>query len=74
MPKNDKNILKDNHKEKSAKVIFICLADMKSLLEKLDTCHNSSNKLTTKINNHTVSGYSLFMYCSFDATKGKHDY
>ena len=47
---------------------------MKSLLEKLDICHNSSNKLTTKINNHTVSGYSLFMYCSFDATKGKHDY
>ena len=47
---------------------------MKSLLEKIDTCHNSSKKLTTKINYHTASRYSLFMHCSFDDRKDNHDY
>ena len=67
-------MLKDNHIGKSTKTLFVILADMKSLLEKIDTCHNSSKKLTTKINYHTASRYSLFMHCSFDDRKDNHDY
>ena len=40
----------------------------------MGTCYNNPKKSsTTKINKHTPSGYSLFTYCSFDATKNKFD-
>ena len=74
MPKEDNKILKYNHGEKSTKVPFIIYADMESLLEKMSTCHNNPKKSsTTKTNKHTLSGYSLFTHCSFDATKSKLD-
>ena len=54
---------------------FIIYADLECLLEKMNTCHNSSEKSsTTKINKHTPSGHSLFTHCSFDTTKNKLDY
>ena len=57
------------------KVPFIIYADIESLLEKMNTCHNNPKKSsTTKINKHTPSGYSLFTHCSFDTTKNKFDY
>ena len=57
------------------KVPFIIYADLESLLEKMNTCYNNPEKSsTTKINNHTPSGYSLFTQCSFDKTKNKLDY
>ena len=56
------------------KVPFIIYTDLESLLEKISTCHNNPKKLTTKINKHTTSGYSLFTHCSFDKTKNKLDY
>ena len=57
------------------KIPFIIYADIKPLLDKIDTCHNNPEKSsTTKINKHTASGYSLFTHYSFDATKIKHDY
>ena len=31
--------------------------------------HNNLEKSTTKINEHTSSGYSLFIHCSIDAKK-----
>ena len=35
----------------------------------MNTCHNNPEKSsTTKINEHTPSGYSLFTHCSFDTT------
>ena len=35
-------------------------------MKKMSTCHNNPKKsLTTKINKHTPSGYSLFTNCSF---------
>ena len=75
MPKEDNKILKYNHGEKSMKVPFIIYVDFESLLEKMSTCHNNPKmSLTTKINKHTPSGYSLFTHCSFDATKNKLDY
>ena len=45
---------------------------MGSLHDKIGTCHNNPEKsVTTKINKHTASGYSLFTHCSFDVTKNK---
>ena len=64
MPKEDNRILKYNHGEKSMKVPFIISADIKSLLEKMSTCHsNPENWSTTKINKHRPSGYSLITHC-----------
>ena len=52
------------------KVPFINYANLESLLEEINTCHNNPEKsLTTKINKHTPSGYSLFTHSSFDTTK-----
>ena len=57
------------------KVPFIIYADLESLLEKINTCHNNPEKsATTKINKHTPSGYLLFIHCSFDTTKNKLGY
>ena len=57
------------------KVPFIIYADLESLLEKINTCHNNPEKASiTKINKHTPSGYSLFTHCSFDTTTNKLDY
>ena len=57
------------------KVPFIIYADLESLLEKMNTCHNNPEKSsTTELNKHTASGYSLFTHCSFDVTKNKLDY
>ena len=41
----------------------------------MSTCHNNpKTSLTTKINKHKASGYSLLTYCPFDTTKNKLDY
>ena len=70
MPNKDNNISKYNQGKNFMKAPFIIYADMESLLEKTSTCHNNSNESsTTKIKNHTPSGYSLFALCSFDNTK-----
>ena len=39
----------------------------------MSTCHNSGKSSTTKINDHTSTGYSLLTHCLFDATKNKLD-
>ena len=75
MPNKDNRILKYNHGKKSIKVQFIIYADLKFLLEKMRTHHNSSEKSsTTKINKHILFGYSLFTKCSFNATKNELHY
>ena len=75
MPQKDNKILKYNQGEKSMKVPFIIYADLESLHEKMNTCHNNPEKSsTTKINKHKPSGYSLFTHCSFVTTKNKLDY
>ena len=42
----------------------------------MNTCHDNPKKSpTTKINKHTISGYSLLTHrCSFDGTKNRFDY
>ena len=75
MPEKDNKILKYNHEEKSMKVPFIIYADIESLLEKMNTCHNNPEKSSTaKINKHAPSGNSLLTHCFFDTTKNKLDY
>ena len=74
MSEEENKILKSNQGEKSIKVPFIIYADLESLLEKMNTCHNNPEKSSTvKINKHTSSGYSLFTHCSFDTTKNNLD-
>ena len=70
MPEKDNKISKCNQGEKFIKFTFTIYADLESLLEKMSTCHNNpKNLLTTKINNHTRSVYSLLTHFSFDTTK-----
>ena len=72
MPTKDNNIIKYNQGEKSIKLPFVIYADLECLLEKMSTCQNNLNKLsTTEINKHIPSGYSLFTHCSFDQTRNK---
>ena len=69
------NTIKYNHGEKSMKLPFVIYADLECLLEKMSTCQNNPNKLsTTEINKHAPSGYSIFTYCSFDESKNKINY
>ena len=74
MPKENNEIIRYNHVEKSMKAPFIIYADMESLLEKISTYYNIPKKSATKTNKHTTSGYSLFTHGSFDATKNELDY
>lgn len=68
----NKNILKHNHREKSRKVLFIIHADFHYSQEKIDICHSDPEKSSrTKTNKYTPFVFSLFTYCSFDATKNK---
>ena len=61
MPEKDNKILKYNHGEKSMRAPFIIYADLECLFDKISTCHNNPKKSsTTKISEHTPSGYSLF--------------
>ena len=58
----EESILKYNHGVKSRKIEFIIYADMESLLEKIDTCHNNSEKLSiTKIN--TAQLVAIYYLC-----------
>ena len=47
IPEECNEILKCNHGEKSMKVPFIIYANLESLLEKMDTCHNNPKKPST---------------------------
>ena len=70
MPKEDDKILK----YKSMISPFVIYYDLESLLERINTCHNNPGKSSTaKINNHTTSGYSLFIHSLFDAKENKLD-
>ena len=57
------------------KLPFVVYADLECLLEKMSTCENNPNESsTTKINEHTPSGYSIFTSCSFDESRNKLNY
>ena len=49
---------------KSVKAPYIIVADIESLLRKMDTCANDPSKSSTeKKNEHEMFGYSLFTDC-----------
>ena len=55
--KKDNKALKYNPGEKSMKIPFIIYANLESLLEKMNTCHNNPIMSSiNKINKHTPSG------------------
>ena len=75
MPTKNNNTIKNNHGEKSMKLLFVIYADLERLLEKISTCINNLNESSnTKINKHVPSGYSIFSHCSFDESKNKYNY
>ena len=54
---------------------FCYIRGLECLLEKISTCINNPNELSTiKINKHIPSGYSIFTSCSFDESKNKLNY
>ena len=62
MPTKDNNIKKYNHGKISMKLPFVICADLECLLEKMNTCINNPNELsTTETNKHTPSGYSFLL-------------
>ena len=68
-----KKIIKYNHGEKSMKIPFHSIS-LRIFALKNQHCYNNLKKLsTTKINEHTASGYSLITQSPFDATKNKLD-
>ena len=49
---------------------YAIFADIESLLKKMNTCTNDSDKSsTTQLNKHEMCGYSLVTHCSFDEKK-----
>ena len=69
MPNESEKILKYNPGEKSLKVPFVIYADLECLLEKVDSCQNDSEKSREKKAEHTPSGYSWIISCSFNESK-----
>ena len=62
MPSEDNKTLKYNPGEKSMKVPFVIYTDLECLPEKVHSCQNNPEKLSTaKVNMHTPSGYSMFI-------------
>ena len=75
MPSPNNNIIKYKEGDKSLKLPFIIYADLECILEKIDTCQNNPDLLsTTKINQHIPSGCSIYTSCSFDKYNNKLSY
>ena len=47
MPEEDNKILRHNHGEKSMRAPFVIYVDLESLFEKMSTCDNNPEKLST---------------------------
>ena len=74
MPKKGES-LKYHPGVKSMKASYIIVADIESLLRKMDTCANDPGKSSTeKKNKHEMCRYSLFADCSFDEKNNAIDY
>ena len=74
MPEEDNKILKYNDAGKSMRAENVIYFDFECLTEKINTCHNDPEKLSTaKVNKHTPPGYSLHTCTSSDAKRNKFD-
>ena len=75
MPKEDENILKYNHREKSLKAPFIIILGLECLLKKEQSCQNNlQSSYTERKAWREPSGWVMFTKCSFHATKNKYGY
>ena len=68
MPNEDNKIIKYNQGEKSIKPLFIIYADLKCLLEKMNTCYNNPKESSTteKINTHHLVIHYLHIVHSIE--------
>lgn len=65
-------MLEFNQNHKSIQIPFVIHVTMEFLLEKTSSCDTDPTKsLTSKLNKHTASGYSLFTNSLFDNSKTK---
>ena len=72
MPSENTNILEFNQYQKSDKSPFIIYADLKCILEKIDGYKNNpENSSTTKVSEHTPSGFSMSTISSFRRIENK---
>ena len=74
MPSEDTNMLEFNQYHKSDNASFIIYADLECLIEKIDAYKNNhENSSTTKVGEHTPSGFSISKISSFKSIENKHD-
>ena len=67
-------ILEFNQYQKSDKTPFIIYADLKCLIKKTDGCKNNPEiSLTTNVNEHILSGFSMSTISSLKSIVNKHD-
>ena len=67
-------ILEFNQYQKSNKEPFIIYADLECLIEKIDRCENNpENSFTTKVGEHSPSGFSISTILSFKSIENKND-
>ena len=74
MPSEDIKILEFDQYQKSDKTPFIIYADLESLIKKMDTSKNNSEKSsTTNAGEHIQSCFSMSTISSFKDIENKHD-
>ena len=74
MPSEDAKILEFNQYKKSDKPPFIIYADLECIIEEIDRCKNNpENLFTSKVSEHTPSGFSMSTISSFRSIENKHD-
>ena len=70
----DTKVLEFNQYKKTDKAPFIIYADLECLIEKTDgRKNNPENSCTTKLQEHTPSGFSMSAISSFKSTENKRD-
>ena len=75
MPNEDNKILEYNNGEKTLKAQFEIDLDIECILKKVHSCQNNFGKsYTERKAEHELSGWSMVVKCSSDATKNKYDY
>ena len=74
MPFEDTKISEFNQYQKSDKASFIIYAHLKCIIEKINRCKNNpENSSTTKVSEHTPSGFSISAISSIKSIENKHD-
>ena len=68
LPSESTKILEFNQYQKSDKVQFIIYADLEYIIENIDGCKNNrENSSTTKVSEHTPSGFLMPTISSFES-------